>query len=111
MRNERFIASNHPIRGKLIATMGSTPAQRRRFVESVYNDANIVIPYTWEGNPALRDLSCYNNNLTSLDVSGCSALLNLYCPGNNLATLDVTNCTKLKKFEYDPDVKVIDWPK
>ncbi len=49
LRNEHFIASNHPIRGKLIAAMGNTAAQRRRFVESVYNDANIVIPYTWEG--------------------------------------------------------------
>lgn len=48
-RNEHFIASNHPIRGKLIATLGATKNQRRQFVERVYSHAKMVLPYTWEG--------------------------------------------------------------
>ena len=34
LRNEHFIASNHPIRGKLIATMGSTQKARKQFVSA-----------------------------------------------------------------------------
>ena len=49
LRNEHFIASNHPIRGKLIATMGSTQKARKQFVERIYSHAQMVIPYTWEG--------------------------------------------------------------
>lgn len=55
-RNERLILSNHPIRETLISKLGSTPLQRRRSVLKVYDDARIVVPYTWEGmrgyNPA-----------------------------------------------------------
>ena len=49
VRNEHFIASNHPIREKLIKAMGKTQKTRRDFVEKVYSNARIVIPYTWEG--------------------------------------------------------------
>jgi len=49
MRNEHFIASNHPIKEKLIKAMGRTPKERKQFVEKVYSNARIVIPYTWEG--------------------------------------------------------------
>src|SRR5690554_3169497 len=49
VRNEHFIASNHPIRRKLIATMGSTQKARKQFVERIYSHAQMVIPYTWEG--------------------------------------------------------------
>lgn len=50
-RNEHFIASNHPIKPKLIAQLGTQPDQRRRFVEKVYIDAKHVLGarYTWEG--------------------------------------------------------------
>lgn len=49
LRNEHFIASNHPIRGKLIAAMGATQRERKQFVEQVYSHAKMVLPYTWEG--------------------------------------------------------------
>ena len=49
LRNEHFIASNHPIRGKLIATTGKTSRERKEFVERVYSHAQMIIPYTWEG--------------------------------------------------------------
>lgn len=41
-------------------------------------------------------LSCYRNQLTTLDVSGCTALTNLYCNYNQLTTLNVSGCTALR---------------
>ncbi len=44
----------------------------------------------------LKTLSCNNNSLKSLDVSGCTALTLLDCSRNNyLESLDVSGCTAL----------------
>jgi hypothetical protein len=43
----------------------------------------------------LDTLFCVYNQLTSLDVSGCTALTSLNCWGNQLTNLDVTNNTAL----------------
>ena len=43
----------------------------------------------------LTTLHCYNNNLTSLDVSGLTSLANLRCHYNNLTSLDVSGLTSL----------------
>lgn len=48
-RNEHFIASNHPIKKRLIQQMGKTHIERNRFVWKTYEDAKTVIRYTWEG--------------------------------------------------------------
>ena len=48
---------------------------------------------------ALKYLSCYYNQLTSLDVSGCTALTELYCHSNQLTALDVSGCTALTRLE------------
>lgn len=48
-RNEHFIASNHPIKAKLIEQLGPTAKHRRTYVHQVYSDARAVIKYTWEG--------------------------------------------------------------
>lgn len=48
-RNEHFIASNHPIKNQLIKALGRTIIERKRYVERVYEDVKLVIPYTWEG--------------------------------------------------------------
>ena len=47
------------------------------------------------GCTALTELSCYNNSLTTLDVSHNTALRKLWCYNNNLTTLDVSGCTAL----------------
>ncbi len=39
---------------------------------------------------ALTSLRCYNNQLTSLNVSDCTALTYLYCSANQLTSLDVS---------------------
>ena len=44
---------------------------------------------------ALQNLSCGNNKLTELDVSKCTNLRELNCPDNLLGSLDVSNCTEL----------------
>ena len=46
--------------------------------------------------PALETLRCYNNQLTSLDVSQNTALESLYCWNNQLTSLDVSKNTALK---------------
>lgn len=40
--------------------------------------------------PNLKSLSCSNNNLKSLDVSGNTALISLKCNGNQLSYLDIS---------------------
>ena len=46
---------------------------------------------------ALEDLSCRENQLTSLDVSKNTALTKLYCGSNQLTSLDVSKNTALKQ--------------
>ena len=48
---------------------------------------------------ALATLYCHGNQLTSLDVSGCTTLTNLYCYNNQLTSLDVSGCTALTNLE------------
>ena len=48
---------------------------------------------------ALTSLSCYVNQLTSLDVTCNTALTGLACDGNQLTSLDVSKNTALTKFE------------
>jgi len=48
-----------------------------------------------ENFTSLTDLLCYDNQLTSLDVSQNTLLTQLYCPVNQLASLDVSNNTAL----------------
>ncbi|HOO49068.1 MAG TPA: hypothetical protein PK118_04430, partial [Saccharofermentans sp.] len=44
---------------------------------------------------AITRLDCYDNNLTTLDVSNNTSLTRLWCEGNNLTTLDVSRNTAL----------------
>jgi hypothetical protein len=52
-------------------------------------------------NTALTGLYCDNNQLTSLDVSINAALTRLYCDGNQLTSLDVSNNTALIRLYCD----------
>ena len=49
--------------------------------------------------PALKELTCFNNQLTSLDVSKNTALTRLQCFGNKLTSLDITKNTALTNLE------------
>ena len=50
---------------------------------------------------ALKILNCYNNQLTSLDVSKNTALTYLYCYNNQLTSLDVSKNTALTRLDCD----------
>lgn len=50
---------------------------------------------------ALQILSCNENSLNVLDVSGCTALLELSCYKNHLTTLNVNGCKALQKIDCD----------
>lgn len=47
------------------------------------------------GCTALEYLNCNNNQITSLNVTECTALKELYCYSNQLSTLDVKQCVAL----------------
>jgi len=58
---------------------------------------------------ALKRLECYNNNLTSLDLSKNTALTYLDCTNNNLTSLDVSNNTALTElYCYDNNLESLD---
>ena len=50
---------------------------------------------------ALEDLRCSDNQLNSLDVSGCTALTTLFCYNNQLTSLDVSKNTALTDLYSD----------
>ncbi|MCK5338462.1 MAG: leucine-rich repeat domain-containing protein, partial [Bacteroidales bacterium] len=56
---------------------------------NVYNK-NITDLTGIEGFISLTNLLCYNNQLTSLDLSQNTALIRLYCQNNQLTSLDVS---------------------
>jgi len=47
------------------------------------------------GCGSLTGLVCYNNPLTSVDVSNCRSLVNLWCTNNRLNSLNASNCVTL----------------
>lgn len=56
-RNEVLIASNHPLRQHITQQLGTSPTQRRRTVEAVYQNARVVIPWVWTGLPGFESAS------------------------------------------------------
>ena len=62
-----------------------------------YNGQKLVSLDGIEHFPNLTTLICYNNQLTSLDVSKNTGLLTLSCYENNLTSLDVSQNTKLEE--------------
>jgi hypothetical protein len=61
----------------------------------------LIYPSDASGNldGSLTNLTCNNNSLTSLDVSGLTALTNMTCGGNSLTSLDVSGLTSLTYLE------------
>ena len=63
------------------------------------SDKNISDMTVIEAFVNLTYLDCSHNQLTSLDVSGCTVLESLYCGENQLTSLDVSNNTTLTKLQ------------
>ena len=53
------------------------------------------------GCTTLTKLDCNNNQLTSLDVSNCTSLGKLDCSDNPLTGIDLSNCKSLKEFTWN----------
>lgn len=49
-------------------------------------------------NEALKKVMCYSNRIESLDVSGCPALRTIYCRQNRLTSIDVSRNANLRQF-------------
>ena len=61
----------------------------------LYCEDNQLTSLDVSGCSALGELKCWNNQLVSLDVSGCTSLIYLRCQDNQLTSLDVSGCNKL----------------
>ena len=57
--------------------------------------------------PALEDLQCAGNKLTTLDVSGCPALKFLYCLNNRLESINLKGCPELVELDCSEN-KLVD---
>ena len=73
-----------------------SPEERYAVTEIDVNNKNITSLKGIEFFPNLKKLVCYNNQLTSLDVSQNTALAYLDCSQNQLTSLDVRQNTKLE---------------
>ena len=65
------------------------------FLQSLDCSSNQLTSLDVSGCTALTDLSCTYNDLTSLDLSRNTALTELDCSSNQLMSLDVSGCTAL----------------
>ena len=66
-------------------------------LEKLYCYNNKLTSLDVSKNPELKELKCYNNKLTSLDVSKNTKLMDLSCGTNQLTSLDVSQNTKLEE--------------
>ena len=64
-------------------------------VTSLFCNYNELTSLNISGCTALRELDCSTNQLTSLNLSGCTALTELNCRDNQLTNLNVSGCTAL----------------
>ena len=64
-------------------------------------DENQLVSLDVSGLTALEELYCAENSLTSLNVSGCKSLTILACEENKLVSLNLNGCSSLKNLECD----------
>lgn len=62
-----------------------------------WGEKNIVGPMKFDGFDNLTSLSCYNNNLSSLEVRNLGCLEQLSCFGDSLTSLKLENLPALKE--------------
>jgi len=79
-----------------VATANINPVINLEVDDLGINDLTGIEAFT-----SLKTLECYDNNLTSLDVSNLIWLTDLDCDDNNLTSLDLTNCTSLQDLDCD----------
>lgn len=78
------------------ATLPELALRNNRTLTGLDCSRNELTSLDISGCSALEGLDCSGNGLTSLDVSGCSALKSLYCENNRLPALNISDCTALQ---------------
>ena len=86
-------------RGSATYTLTSQTVIIRGNVTELNGWNNQLTSLNVSGCTILTDLECFGNKLTSLDVSGCTALKELECYDNQLTSLNVSGCTASTKLE------------
>ena len=66
-------------------------------LQTLYCYNNSISSLDLSSNTNLTYLSCYGNNMTSLNVNKCKKLTYLDCAPNSLTSLDLSNLTALEK--------------
>lgn len=75
----------------------------------LYCYENLLTTLDVSRNIALTELFCFNNQLTSLDVSKNTALTTLFCYNNQLTSLDVSKNTALTTLHcYENPLTTVD---
>ena len=88
-------------RGRLDITYGYSESEEhtitiRGNISNLYCPGNQLTSLDVSGCTALTELECYSNELTALDVSKNMTLTSLSCEYNQLTSLNVNGCTALK---------------
>ena len=81
-------------------TLTSQTVTIRGDVTTLYCSNNQLTRLDVSGCTALTTLSCGSNQLTSLDASGCTALTEVYCHDNPLTSINLSECQSLKEFSW-----------
>ena len=83
--------------GRVDYTLTSQTITIRGDVTTLYCCSNQLTSLDLSGCTALTKLDCRYNELTSLNVSNCPSLIKLDCWYNQLMSLEVSGCTTLTK--------------
>lgn len=70
-----------------------------RLVGISWNGCSLNGSISFSRLSCLKRLSCGENQLSGLDVSGCKELEELYCSHNQLGKLDISDCTALESLQ------------
>lgn len=65
-------------------------------IEILYCDNNAITSLDLSHNTKLVYLHCYNNQLETLNITGCTLLYDVECGNNKLTSLDVSTNTALR---------------
>ncbi len=85
--------------------------EKLTYLKKLYCYNNSITSLDLSSNAALTYLSCYNNEMTSLNVNNCTNLTYLDCAPNNLTSLNVSNLSKLESlFCYNNKLTSLNLP-
>ena len=95
---EKVAVLKHGIRTEVVLKdTGQDVIIKGHDIIKLFCNDNQLTSLNVQGCTALQGLDCNNNQLTSLNVQGCTALQGLYCNYNQLTSLNVQGRTALHR--------------